>query len=276
MIRPLARFATTQAALGMTLRLHRRGGRNGRPDRACARFLRPLWINTRPCLLGLALALAGPMFPAAAAQGPVRVDCPSIQIDAQAFSATEQRLIRESAGSARAFLQSHGVDLRETIRVGRLDADRFDRFPHIGSYSSEKQTIALLDLEQALRQGEDHTLFGLPLDEALYRSVVVHEIAHAITDQHFTIPNPSLVAQEYLAYVVQLSTMESRVREEILRGFALSAYKGIEEMSPVYYQMAPACFGVKAYLHFLALQDPGGFIRGLLSGAIRPTSPEME
>jgi hypothetical protein len=212
----------------------------------------------------------------AAGQDLGRGDCPAIDIDEQAFSAQERQLIREGATAARAFFRSHGVDVQETIRVDAREPDGSDRLPHIGAYSLKNQTVAILTLEQALRQGRGHTLFGLPLDERLYRSVVVHEIAHAIADQNFTITDPSLAAQEYLAYVAQLATLDSGLREEILRGFALSPYEGIDEMSSVYYQMAPACFGVKAYLHFISLQDPGVFIRGLLSGSIAPANPEME
>jgi hypothetical protein len=220
----------------------------------------------------MALLLALP----AAGQGPAWSDGPAIAIDERAFSAKERQLIRDGATVARAFFRSHGVDVQETIRVDARKPDDSDRLPHIGAYSLQNKTIAILTLEQALRQNRDHTLFGLPLDEGLYRSVVVHEMAHAIAEQNFAIADPSLVAQEYLAYVAQLATLESGLREKILRGFELSPYEGIDEMSSVYYQMAPACFGVKAYLHFATLQDPGVFIRGLLSGSIAPANPEME
>jgi hypothetical protein len=118
----------------------------------------------------------------------------------------------------------------------------------------------------------------MQMNEALYVGVVVHEIAHAIAGQHFEIRPASVVAQEYIAYAAQLSTMEPETRSEILQRYDLAAFGGIGEMSSTFYGLNPSGFGVKVFRHYQSLSGPGRsqFIRGLLSGAIRPTDSEPE
>ena len=50
----------------------------------------------------------------------------------------------------------------------------------------------------------------------------------------------------------------------------------IDEMSSTYYGLDPSGFGIKAYRHFLSLDDPSRFLRGLLSGEITPIESRME
>lgn len=217
-------------------------------------------------------------FPAAAipAETDASPACPAIRIDRADFTAEDRKLICKAATTARSFFQSHGVDIRQSLRIRSQDEQAASTLPHIGSYSTADKTVSLQSFEQASGKDGGNTLFGLPLDKILYESVVVHEIAHAIADQHFTCRPPPLVAQEYLAYVAQLSTMEQTTRERILIRNGRPAYEGIGEMSPTYYALDPSGFGIKAYRHFVALTDPGEFIRGLLSGRLQPTDAEAE
>lgn len=222
------------------------------------------------------LSAVVPVMAAADGQVPVCVACPAILIDPRDFSVQERQLIREGAISARDFFHVHGVELNGAIHLGIRTVDYSGSLPHIGSYSLEQKTIKILSLKQSLSQNDGNCLFGLPIDGSLYRSVVAHEVAHAIADQHFAMPAPSLVAQEYLAYVVQLSTMAPQLREKVLGGYDTLPYKDVGEMSRIYYEMAPSRFGVKAYLHFQTLKNPSAFIHGLLSGSIKPAGSETE
>jgi hypothetical protein len=196
--------------------------------------------------------------------------CPAIRLDPHHFGQAERSLICDAAAETRAFFRAHGVDIRHSIRIraGVLPTDPTLR--HIGSYSLTSKTIRLLGLTPAELRIANSTLFGLPLNDTLYQSIVVHELAHAVADQHFVSSRPSLVAQEYIAYVAQLSTMDPATREQILKANRRAPYTDISEMSSTYYAMNPSGFGIKAYLHFISLDDPGQFLRGLLSGDIAP------
>jgi hypothetical protein len=111
---------------------------------------------------------------------------------------------------------------------------------------------------------------------ALYESVVVHEVSHAIIEQNLTTRPTSRVIHEYIAYAAQLSSMVPDLRQDILRRYRQPGYADVDEMSWVYYQLDPSGFGVKVYRHFRALSDPTAFLQGLLSGAIRPAAERSE
>ena len=213
---------------------------------------------------------------ASAADAEVATACPAIRVRIDSGSPADRALVCEGAAQARDFFRSHGIEVRQPIRL-RVQRQPFDApMRHIGSYSSAERQITLLAYESIRAQNERDSLFGLPMDRALYRTVVVHELAHAIADQHFKVRPVPLVVQEYLAYVAQLSTMAPDLRHRVLSEYPVPAYRHLDEMSSTYYALDPSGFGVKVYRHFRSLDDPGRFLRDLLSGAIRPVESGLE
>ncbi|MCB1772002.1 MAG: hypothetical protein KDI88_00175 [Gammaproteobacteria bacterium] len=200
------------------------------------------------------------------------VTCPAIRIDGSQFAEQDRSLICDAAARAREFFRSFGIGIRQSIRIEA--SSEAGGLPHIGSFSLTDRIVRLTGQRRAGSEMAGDTLFGLPLNETLYRSVVVHELAHAIANQHFVDARPSLVAQEYIAYVAQLSTLETATRARILAANSLPAYASVDEMSSTYYAMDPSGFGIKVYRHFLSLDDPGAFLRGLLSGDIKAETSE--
>ena len=207
-----------------------------------------------------------------AANDQINGQCTGIRVESQGLSGDETSLICRARNEVLAFFQSHGIEQRSPMLVKIIDAREIDaRHPHIGSYSAEQKAVKLLSQKDTLGLGNNFTLFGLPMDKSLYRTVVVHELAHAIADQNFGYADPSVVVQEYIAYVAQLGIMESEVKEEILTRAERTGFKDFDEMSCVYYAMDPGGFGIKAYLHFLTLPNPSEFLQQLLSGTIQPS-----
>lgn len=186
-------------------------------------------------------------------------------------------MVCEGVAKARAFFREHGVEVQRRIRVRLHGTAMGERGNHIGLYDARNGQVELLTFEEARRQTANDSMFGIKTNEALYVSIVVHEIAHAIADQNFEIRPASLVAQEYIAYVAQLSAMQPPLRSKVLRAYDhLSAFEGIEEMSSTYYGLNPSGFGIKVFRHYQSLPKPSQFINGLLSGVIRPVEFETE
>jgi len=219
------------------------------------------------CFFGFASSVAG--------VGDSSV-CPAILVDIGTGTDTDRTLVCRGAAIARDFLASHGIEVRKRIKLRLYHAALNAGDSHIGSYDSAKDRIDLLTFEQARRRASEDPLFGMRMNESLYLSVVVHEVAHAIAGQNFQIQPASLIAHEYIAYVAQLSTMDVEARSQILRRYHTRAFAGVEEMSTIYYALDPSGFGVKAFRHYQSLSDPDLFIQGLISGAIVPASPDME
>jgi len=108
--------------------------------------------------------------------------------------------------------------------------------------------------------------FGVPIDRSLYRSVVSHEVAHLVADFNFTIAKPSIQAKEYIAYITQFSTMEPVFRDRVLLHFPGEAFEGDWQMSTTIYMFDCMGFGVRAYRHFLKLEDGDEYLHAILNG----------
>ena len=212
----------------------------------------------------------------ASAAGGTSSSCFTILLDTGLGSAEERTLVCEGAAKARAFFSSLGIELKRRIRLRLHAAEIEDRRSHLGSYDAELDQIDLLTLARAKALTAGDALFGLQIDEPLYESLVVHEVSHAIAGQQFGFRPVPLVSQEYIAYVAQFSTMDPATRSRILRVYSAAAFAGLEEMSSTYYALDPSRFGVKVWLHYRSLKDRPGFIRDLLSGAIRPAAEDLE
>ncbi len=193
--------------------------------------------------------------------------CSGTPVSVYACSELDRRLLCEAADEAFGFFSSFGLsrqqplDIKlcsETMMVGSGRA--------IGRYDHNSDEVRLLSFETYRRQINDDPPFGAPVSEDLYRSFGVHEIAHAIADKNFSISQVPRLSQEYIAAVVQVSTMDPELRSSILRHYQLEAFDTTASMSILYFQLNPSAFAIKAYLHFMALDDQGAFLRNLFSG----------
>ncbi len=103
--------------------------------------------------------------------------------------------------------------------------------------------------------------FGLEMSKEFYESLIVHEIAHFITEK-ITGRKIECSRSEYIAYVVQISQMKSQMRQAILNQRFLPAFK-TQEIDLEIMLLDPAVFAVKSYLHFK--EDKGQFLKKILN-----------
>jgi hypothetical protein len=208
--------------------------------------------------------------------GEARFDCGACIAGLESMPVADRELICRATVRVQDFFAGYGIDPGAVIRVGPAEEGSAQTPRHLGLYDLRQRRITLLPYEHARRRDIPDMLFGQEINAALYVSVVAHELAHAIADQHFRQRPAPLVAQEYIAYTAQLSTLESGIRREILSRSRRTAFADIDEMSTTYYALDPSGFGIKAFLHFRQLDDPGAFLRGLLSGEIYSDSWDNE
>lgn len=108
---------------------------------------------------------------------------------------------------------------------------------------------------------------GEPMTPALYRSLLVHEITHAVVSQTGTPGASSRVTHEYLAYAMQFTLMEPELRRRILERYPVRGPVERSHLSELYLDLSPPRFAVKAYRHFTAAGNGCAFARKLLAGA---------
>lgn len=133
----------------------------------------------------------------------------------------------------------------------------------VGCYLEGDRRILMLPYAGFARQ---ETWFGLPIGRALYRSLAVHEVAHALADCHFRIPEPTLQAKEYVAYVTMFATMEPGLRARVLRANPGSGFASEYRINAIVYLCDPMRFAAEAYRHYLKPGHGDAFLRKVLSG----------
>lgn len=174
-------------------------------------------------------------------------------------------------GAQRAIRFFHRLDLPVTRKI-RFQLHRTlprQDAAHVGYYDARSDRIDFLTYAACVEQCATRPPFKLPMNEELFVSFAAHETTHAMVDE-ITAERPvSRITHEYLAYIVQISTMAPAERNALLQGYDFPGFEHAGQISLTYYALDPCAFGVKAYRHYTALPDPAGFLRGLLDSGIR-------
>ncbi|MCP5364384.1 MAG: hypothetical protein H6905_04015 [Hyphomicrobiales bacterium] len=140
----------------------------------------------------------------------------------------------------------------------------------LGTYDPATNAVSLPTLSAARASSRQSRYLGMAVDRDLYRSFVVHEIAHAIAHQTGLISPSDHVSHEYLAYAIQIATMHPHWRNRILRHHDVEGFSADKEISLVYLLLGPDRFAVKSYLHFSRPENGAHFVHRISTGAFRP------
>ncbi len=214
------------------------------------------------CLTVLAATFAAP---AAAAERR----CVGTNTTVTAESAYDAYLACAGAADALAFLAQHGftvdtvmrVDIRDTVFV---HAEEKPSFRVLGQYDTDEDVILVTSIAGQRKMAAEKPIFGIPYDDALFRSVVAHEVAHAIVEDNFELIKPSRMAHEYIAYIVQLATLPRHLRYQIFDHHQVPAFDSEWEINPMVYGFDPDVFAVKSYLHYRRPAVGTAFLQSLL------------
>jgi hypothetical protein len=102
------------------------------------------------------------------------------------------------------------------------------------------------------------------MEPALYRSLVAHEVAHAVAAANFEITNPAIQAHEYIAYVTMFATMAPTLRERLLARYPGGGYEDDGQMSSTILLFDPMRFGAQAYRHYL--ESGSAYLHAVVAG----------
>jgi len=171
---------------------------------------------------------------------------------------------------ALSFLEANGFRLPGPIHI-----DPMERITEgvladaLGYFDSQTVRVYVRNFSASQEAVQRLGIFGLPMNRDLYRSIVVHEAAHLIADHNFTMESPSPAAQEYIAYVTQLATMPTHLRDRILTNFPGEGFRTSTQINLIIYMFSPKKFAVGAYRHFIRAENGVVFFRHLLTGEIQ-------
>jgi hypothetical protein len=213
-----------------------------------------------------ALALVAVLTCIAPPAGAADVRCPAAAITVLNITAPDAEIVCRAAQVAADFLTARGFVVKDAATISIVDRLTAIDLPSIiGTYAAKTHHAEVLRYEAAAKQLPERPAFGVPMSPDLYRSFIVHEIAHAIADPNF-VRRPLAPAHEYIAYTTQLATMPDELRNAILRNVDTDGYEHLKEVGDMLLMMDPNRFAVKSYLHFIEPQNGAAAFEQLLTG----------
>ena len=214
--------------------------------------------------MSLMMALMAPSWATVPANSPTVYHCANSSVRIQAQHPIDQREICGGAQDALTFFADLGLQATHPTVV-----EIVARLPEVagktavGCYLERTQRILVLAFSEFQK---NPTWFNVPVDRTMYRSLVTHEVAHAVGDCAFAIPNPKIQAKEYLAYVAMFATMDASLRERVLNANPGTGFDSELQMNTTIYLCDPMRFGVQAYRHYLKKEHGSAFLLKVLAG----------
>jgi hypothetical protein len=195
---------------------------------------------------------------------PAAAGCSSADLRLEAATPLEARLLCRAWADARAAVAPLGVRASAplTVELAPAGGEAGMLATAFGSYDSRRHLVRLRPLAAYLAGGDGG--FAQPPSVALWASYAVHEFTHALVDPHLRRTPSRRVTHEFVAYAIQLATLEPPLRARILAHYAARGYTNEQGVNLVTYGFAPHLFGVRAYLTVRAAPDPAAHLRARL------------
>jgi hypothetical protein len=111
-----------------------------------------------------------------------------------------------------------------------------------------------------------NTPFAAVSPREFYVSIVVHEVVHGVLQQSSEGRLLSHIANEYLAYALQIESLPANARRAFLLSFPNGPSTADLLFSDVMLSLDPYLFAARAYEHFSAFADRCGLVKSLLDG----------
>ena len=230
----------------------------------------PLTLGAAALVLGCALAAVSGFSrgadPADEGGRARETRCGGGGVVVHAADHADARLACDGAADAIGFLAAQGLDVS-----GEVAIDVVQRLPAAagasaaGCYLDPERRVLVLSFAEFRKF---KTWLNLPIDARIYRSLVSHEVAHAVAACNFRIARPSIQAKEYIAYVTMFATMAPGQRELVLAQFPGPGFEGDWQMGTTVYMLDPLRFGAQAYRHFLNPGNGRDYLHAILAGKV--------
>jgi hypothetical protein len=192
--------------------------------------------------------------------------CGVLNVSVRSPDPLDAKVACQGARDAIGFLAAQGFDV-----AGDVTIELVPKLPAVagtsaaGCYIESERRVLILNFSEFKKF---KTWFSLPIDASLYRSLVSHEVAHAVGACNFRVARPSIQAKEYIAYVTTLATMTSAQRERVLSQYPGYGFEGDWQMSSTIYLVDPMRFGAQAYRHFLKPGNGRDYLHAILTGRV--------
>jgi len=216
------------------------------------------------------LLFATPLFalPVAATHNSAEEGCSGTMVGIAAASAEERRLACSGTIEALRLLARCGIAPRKPFHIeiakelhhpigGRISA----------LYDANQERILVTKYNDILKLVLGTPYEGLPRPE-YYKSLIVHEVVHALMHQNSRHRPRNQAAHEYPAYALQIESLLPALRDRFLRSANATAAPGDFLLNDFILFSDPALFAARAYTHFKASPDGCAHLNALLVGEV--------
>ena len=198
-----------------------------------------------------------------------RTDCRGDRITISGATPEEIALACAGISDALGFFRQYGfntdIDIDVTVQPKVLAGDAKDlSFAVLGQYRPRENQVFMTSLETQREMAVDKPVFRVPFAPVQFREVVAHEVAHVLAEHNFTHPDPSRLVHEYIAYIVQMTTMAPERRAEIFAAYTVQPFEEPLDINPMVYAIAPDTFALKTYFYFAAQPDGRAYLRQIM------------
>lgn len=216
----------------------------------------------------MAWALLGWAWPLAVAADVSTVPCEGVLASVQTRQPEAAEIACAGARDAVGFMGRLRLEAPHHVLielVKQLPPDL--RRDAVGCYATQSQRLMVLEMPDFMARKR---WLGVPTSAKLYRSVVAHEVAHALVGCHLGARSLASAGHEYLAYVAMFATMDGPTREAVLAAVPGEGFTHDTEINDMRYTLDPLVFGVEAYRHWLRQPDGEQFLRRVIDGQVVP------
>ena len=193
--------------------------------------------------------------------------CPAIPVSVVAGSPEEGDVACSAARTALELLGRCRIHPRKPFDVHIVDEVRHPQNGAIFGLYDPFQQRAVVARPSTLRRWSKvpHTPSSA-VD--FYRSLIVHEVVHAVMHQNLNRRASTHAAYEYPAYALQIELLPPEVRNGFLQSFDQQAVRAASLFNDAVLLFDPFFFAARAYHHFKDATDGCAHISALLDGEV--------
>jgi hypothetical protein len=192
--------------------------------------------------------------------------CPNLLVNVAGSSETERNVVCVAADYAIASLEACAILPRQPINIELSDAVRSPFGGQIFGRLDLQTDLVLLTRFEAVPPLVRETPYGSFAPAEFYRSMVVHEVVHAIMSQNYRRQPSTRAAWEYPAYAIQLESLAAETRESFLLTWSTSSPTDSVPLNDIILGFDPYLFAASAYHHLASSLSRCAKLRDLLGG----------
>ena len=199
---------------------------------------------------------------------------PLLRVDAN--DQGEANRVCDAAIRAKGFVSTCGIGQNIPVTL-----ELRDEIPGVsdhcaGVYQQGSHKILLVRPSAMPRLMPQDSAFTTLDDDAYYDSLVVHELAHAFSDQSSENNLACSADKEYIAYALQIESLPDAERRKFLPFQEVDHPVPEARLNDFVLGFAPDVFGLMAWAHFSEAGHGCQFIADLLDGRASLALPDLE